>query len=96
MQLEYDDTERKSYLQNILRDLKDEHLAHYTVIDCEKINENISDINKYQMKKIEAIPIKDRDLNMDHLCFVDIFPRGRGGMYDQRSFKQVQPAMYLR
>jgi len=33
-EFESDDIEKKSYLQNILRDLKVEPLAHYTVIDC--------------------------------------------------------------
>jgi len=81
----------KSYLEII----KHETLNHYTVLDFEKINENIPDIDKYAMKRVVSEPIKDRDLNMDHLCFVDIFPKGRYGMYYDRPNK-VHPAMYLR
>lgn len=75
--------------------LKKQPISHYTILDIDKINENISDIEKYQMKKVESIPITDRDSNMDHLCFVDLFPTGSGGMYDTRSIS-VKPAMYLR
>ena len=47
------------------------------------------------MKKVEAKPITDREINMDHLCFVDLFPSGSGGMYDTRAIK-IKPAMYIR
>lgn len=80
-----------SYLSKI----KEESLAHYTVLDLCKINENVSDIKKYKMKKIESKPITDREKNMDHTCFVRLFPTGKGGMYDDRPIK-VKPAMYIR
>jgi len=68
---------------------------HYTVIDLDKLNLNNTDIEKYAMKKVVAEPIKDRNKDLDHLCFVDIFPTGKGGMYDDRPI-EVKPAMYMR
>ena len=44
--------------------------------------------------RTDSIPLKDQDVNKDHLCFVELFPFGKGGMYDKRI--KVQPAMYLR
>jgi len=82
-------------LQSYLTKIEKEPLNHLTVLDIDKINENISDIDKYAMKRVVTEPIKDRDINMDHLCFVDIFPKGRHGMYDSRQIK-IQPAMYIR
>ncbi len=82
-------------LQSYLTKIEKEPLNHLTVLDIDKINENISDIDKYAMNRIITEPLKDRDINMDHLCFVDVFPKGRHGMYDSRSIK-IQPAMYIR
>ena len=47
------------------------------------------------MKKVNAKPISDRETNMDHLCFVDLFPSGIGRMYDNRATK-IMPAKYIR
>ncbi len=82
-------------LQSYLTKIEKEPLNHLTVLDIDKINENISDIDKYAMKRVVTEPIKDRDINMDHLCFADIFPKGRHGVYDSRQIK-IQPAMYIR
>ncbi len=59
-----------------LKQLKENMISHYTIIDFDKINENISDIEKYKMKKVVTKALNDKDKNMDHLCFVDIFPFG--------------------
>ena len=89
-------TVTKEKLEAYLQHTREEPLSHYTVIDIGKTNENVDDIEKFKMKKIQSIPITDRETNMDHLCFVDIFPKGRGGMYDMRPSTVIQPAMYLR
>ncbi len=78
-----------------LNHLKNQAFNHYTVIDLDKLNTNHTDIEKYSMKKVIAQPIQDKDRDMDHLCFVDIFSKGTGGMYDERTF-EVKPAMYAR
>jgi len=82
-----------SYLQN-LKDLND--IDHYTVQETEPINLNFLSIEKYSLKKIQAVPFTDRDKFKDMLCFVDLFPKGRGGMYQDRPLGKVQPAMFLR
>ncbi len=82
-------------LQSYLNKIEQEPLNHLTVLDIDKINENISDIDKYAMKRVVSEPLKDRDTNMDHLCFVDVFPKGRHGMYDMRPIR-ILPAMYIR
>lgn len=86
-----DINEKTPYLTH----LKDQAFNHYTVIDLDKLNTNHTDIEKYAMKKVIAQPIQDKDRDMDHLCFVDIFPKGTGGMYDERTFR-VKPAMFAR
>ena len=70
-------------------------LRQFTVIDLSKININTSDINKYNCKKVNTVPLANRDTNLDHLCFPDIFPYGRGGMYDVRPYK-ISEAMFNR
>jgi len=81
-----------SYLARI----KDEDLTHFSVIDLDKENINRPDIEKYITKKVVTEPMKDRDNEIDHLCFIDLFPYGRGGMYDSRPIERIKPAMYLR
>ena len=87
--------DNKSKLESYLTTLKEQPLTHFTIIDIDRVNENISDIEKYTMKRVEAVPLNDREVDMDHLCFVDIFPFGCGGMYDKREVI-VKPAMYIR
>lgn len=70
-------------------------ISHYSVIDLDKINENISALDKYACKRVTAVPLTDRDQNIDHYCFPIIYPYGRGGMLDKRLF-EVKPAMYIR
>jgi hypothetical protein len=45
--------------------------------------------------RIEASPFGDDYIDKDHLCFVDIYPYGKGGMYDYRDIR-IKPAMYIR
>lgn len=78
-----------------LTQLVTQNIKQYSVIDLNKINENKTDINKYICKTIEALPINDKDINLDHLCFIDIYPTGTGGLYDIRQFK-INPAMYIK
>ena len=85
------DNEHESYLTQF----KDELVDQYTVVDLDKVNENVTDIDKYSVKRIEANPIKDRAKEMDHLCFVELFPYGTGGMYDDRPHP-VKPAMFVK
>ena len=47
-------------------------------------------------KKVESNPLNEKNNDLDHLCFVEIFPTGRGGMYDNRPYATIKPAMYLR
>ena len=70
--------------------------CHYTVIDFDKINDNISDIGKFSCKKIQSNPFNEKNKDLDHLCFVEIYRTGRGGMYDHRPYSIIKPAMYLR
>ena len=67
----------------------------FSICDLDKININETDINKYNMKKIQAKPLDSNDKNLDHLCFTHLFPYGRGGMFDNRPIP-VKPAMYYR
>lgn len=76
--------------------LQEQAINQYTTIDLDKINHNEEDIKKFSCKKILAQPLQDRDINMDHLCFVDIFAYGKCGMYDSRPFSIIKPAMYIR
>lgn len=85
----------ESYLTTNSNNFNIDTISHFTIIDLEKINVNISDVQKYSVKKVVSTPLTDRDKNLDHLCFVDIFPYGRGGMYDDRT-SRVQPAMYIK
>lgn len=67
----------------------------YTVIDLDKVNTNDTDCNKYLSKKNIQKPLSNNDVHLDHLCFPELFPRGVGGMFDERQY-EVKPAMYLR
>ena len=60
---------KESYLE-LQRNEPD--LKHYTVLDLDKVNENISDLNKYQGKRIDTKPLYSNDIHLDHLCFHDI------------------------
>jgi hypothetical protein len=71
------------------------NLKQYTVCDFDKINVNISDINKYIGKRVVGNPLYNNDKNLDHWSFPDIFPYGVGGMYDERAHV-VKNAMYAR
>ena len=73
-----------------------QNLNQYTVIETEKCNLNFAEIEKYSMQKIVSEPFKDNERLMDMLCFVDVYPRGRGGIYDHRPIGKVLPAMFLR
>jgi hypothetical protein len=70
-------------------------LKHYTVCDLDKVNINTSVLYKYSCKRVETEPLYNNFVNLDHWCFTDIFPSGRGGMYDKREII-VKPAMHLR
>jgi len=83
--------EQASYLT----DAKEELFTQYTVLDLDKINENVPCTQKYQCKRVLSSPYKDRFKHMDHLCFFELFPFGVGGMYDDRT-KEVPPAMYIK
>lgn len=67
----------------------------FTCIDLDRVSKFDSDINKYSCVKNEQKPIYSNDVNLDHLCFPDIYPKGRGGMRDERQI-EIKPAMYLR
>jgi len=83
--------EQASYLASA----KEEFLAQYPVIDLDKVNENKTDIEKFQCKRIKSVPIQDRAIHKDHLCFVELYSTDHGGMYDKRNY-EVKPAMYIR
>ena len=70
-------------------------LTQFTVMDLEKSNFNIPDINKYTCKKIKTTPLNSTDQNIDILCFPDIFPYGRSNMYANRPYS-ISPAMFAR
>ncbi len=53
------------------------------------------DVYFITFSRIHSSPIPDNSQNRDLLCFVDTYPYGRGGMYDDRVIK-IKPAMYLR
>ena len=94
-----DDTKNNQNVSNgessYLTQFNDINLVHYSVIDLDKNNINAPDIAKYSCKRVCTAPLTNRDKDLDHLCFHQLFPYGRGGMYDDRPQK-VQPAMYAR
>ena len=81
--------------QSYLTDYSAASIQHCTVMDFDKFNANLPDITKYSQKRVAASPMNDRDPKMDHLCFVELYPLGTGGMYDSRNIR-IKPAMYIR
>ena len=71
-------------------------IDQYTVIDLDKENEYRSDIDKYSCKRVQSNPLSNRDQNLDHLCFVELFPYGFGGIYDDRPHGSINPSMFVR
>ena len=59
------------------------------------MSECVSDINKYNCIKNEQKPLYSNDINLEHICFPEIYPKGQGGMRDKRLI-EIKPAMYLR
>ena len=71
------------------------NLTQFTVMDLEKCDYNIPDIQKYTCKRINTTPLNATDKNIDIYCFPDIFPYGRAGMYENRPVR-ISPAMFAR
>jgi hypothetical protein len=94
IQSEKDDnsTSADSYL-NLATDFLNPR--QFTICDLDKINVNDTDINKYNMKRIDTKPLDFNNVNLDHWCFPELFPYGRGGMFDTRNVP-IKPAMYYR
>jgi hypothetical protein len=81
--------------KSMLRVSDTEVIQQYTVLDLDKVNENIDDIQKYTAERNKAKIMSNHEKNLDHWCFPELFPYGTGGMYDDRESK-VNPAMYVR
>jgi hypothetical protein len=52
-------------------------LISYSVYELDQCS-NRSDLEKYQMQHINNKPFDDCNLDIDHLCFPNIFPTGKG------------------
>jgi hypothetical protein len=55
---------------------KNIELEQYSICTIGNINENLTDIEKYASQKIFAEPLNNRDQNLDHKCFPNIFYLG--------------------
>lgn len=68
---------------------------HYTLFEQTKTIPDISDIEKYDQKRVETTPMNNKSQDLDHLCFPYIFPYGTGGMFDPGE-ETVEPTMYVK
>jgi hypothetical protein len=51
--------------------------SHFTIQEL-KSNNDQNAIDKYSMKNINSNIINERDKNLDHFCFLSLFPSGTG------------------
>lgn len=69
--------------------------SEFTLFEMNKNIPNVTDIEKYDQKRVDLEPIDIKNPNLDHLCFPNVFPYGAGGMYDQRPV-HVSPVLFAK
>ena len=73
-----DQIEFDTQLQKI--DKTNTSFSHFTVHDLGKNVTRSSDIDKYSFKRINCQPLQDRQENLDHTSYPQIFPKGCGNI----------------
>jgi len=68
---------------------------HYSIAELSKTVPLNSNLEIYDQKRINNEPLNIKNPDLDHLCFPNIFPYGKYGMYDSREIS-VSPLMYCK
>ncbi|KAG8197600.1 hypothetical protein JTE90_021330 [Oedothorax gibbosus] len=71
------------------KDLEDIYYQHLTINTINKYTINKSAVELYQILKVDAECIDNRDLELETKCFPDLFPTGYNGMNQERSSKLI-------
>ena len=62
-------------------------ITELTVINVDPKLPNVDNAQLYQAQNVRGQPISRKNPDMDVLCYPALYPRGRGGMYQERAQK---------
>ncbi|XP_018361467.1 PREDICTED: uncharacterized protein LOC108760158 [Trachymyrmex cornetzi] len=65
----------------------DSYYDQYTIYPLYEKKSHKSDTVLYQMLKIQALPLDNREKDLDLLCFPDLYPFGTNGQHETRPVK---------
>jgi hypothetical protein len=80
-----------------VRDVENIDMTEYSVMNIDPdIATNVDDLQLYETLKVIADPLAMKDKKLDMLCFPELYPYGKGGMFDENRRQIVRPPAFIK